>query len=52
MKHRERQPNSTHTVRIAGYETVAFFEGQSAATEYAKWAYRVGYSPMTERMER
>lgn len=47
-----QEPNSTHTVRIAGYETVAFFEGQSAATEYATWARKVGYTPMTERMER
>ena len=30
------------TVTIAGYETVARFEGEAAAQEYATWAYRVG----------
>ncbi len=39
---------TTHTVTIAGYETIAHFEGEAAAQEYAAWAYRVGYSPMVE----
>ena len=42
----------THTVHVAGYEAVLFYEGPTAATDYAKWARKLGYTTMIERQER
>jgi hypothetical protein len=47
-----RTSQSTHAVTVAGYETVAFFEGAAAAQSYALWAHKVGYSPWTEGIDR